>query len=76
MRTFHLPECSHSKLTPEQRAAAVWRRKTIDAAIRRSCAICGLEILAGEDRAFGPPLRHLDCAIEYEAHLDLEHFDG
>jgi hypothetical protein len=73
MRTFHKPECSHSKLTPDQRETARWRRRMIDATIRRICTICHLEILAGEDRATGLPPRHLDCAIELEAHLDEEH---
>jgi hypothetical protein len=39
----------------------------------RFCGICGLELLAGERRAPGPPPRHLDCAIDLEAHLDEEH---
>jgi hypothetical protein len=39
----------------------------------RFCSICGLELLAGERRAAGPPPRHLDCAVDLEAHLDEEH---
>lgn len=45
-------------------------------AIRKTCVICHLEILPGEDRAFGPPARHLDCAIELEAQLDEDHDRG
>ena len=40
---------------------------------RNTCTICHLEVLPGEDRAFGPPVRHRDCAVDLEAQLDEDH---
>ena len=55
----HTPNCS---------------RREFDKELGRTCAICHLSIEPGQDRAGGLPPRHLDCAVDYEAHLDEEHY--